>query len=117
MASASWGNVHRSTRTASPNRWSRRGFTLVELMIVVAVVGVLAVIALVGFQKYQRSAASGEARAMLQNIRGSEDAYKAEVLSYKECPTGAANMNGPYYPRDQSVLSSPGANDGTHKAA
>jgi len=79
----------------------RRGFTLVELMIVVAIVGVLAVIALVGYQKYSRSAAAGEARAMLLSIRGAEDAYRSEMLVYKDCGDTGTSSN--YYPRDYTA--------------
>jgi type IV pilus assembly protein PilA len=80
----------------------RRGFTLVELMIVVAIVGVLAVIALVGYNKYMRSAAAGEARAMLLSIRGAQDSYKTEVLTYKSC--GAVSTATDYYPRPLATL-------------
>jgi len=81
----------------------RRGFTLVELMIVVAIVSVLAVIALVGYNKYTRSAASGEARAMLLSIRGAEDNYKSEVLTYLSCGGDPAAPGG-YYPRPLGSL-------------
>jgi type IV pilus assembly protein PilA len=39
-----------------------RGFTLIELMIVVAIVGILAVLAVVGVRRYLSSAKSAEAR-------------------------------------------------------
>ncbi len=97
----------RRPRLAVPSQRSR-GFTLVELMIVVAIVGILAALALVGFRKYQISASSGEARAMLQNIRGAEDTYKAEQLTYLQCLSGAADLNavGAYYPRGIGALDS-----------
>lgn len=83
------------------------GFTLVELMIVVAIVGVLAVIAIVGYNRYVRSAASGEARAMLQSIRGAEDNYKAEVFNYMSCPLAGSNFaDADFYPRILTALDS-----------
>jgi len=88
------------------HRLLRRGFTLVELMIVVAIIGVLAVVAIVGYNKYVRSAASGEARAMLQSIRGAEDNYKAETLTYMSCPTGGTFGDTDFYPRALSTLDS-----------
>lgn len=84
-------------------RSSRRGFTLVELMITVSIVAVLAALAIVGYNRYVRSAASGEAKAMLQNIRGAQDVYKAETLSYLSV-SGDFGAGTSYYPRELGDL-------------
>ena len=56
-----------------------RGFTLIELMIVVAIIGILAVIAVVGVRKYLANAKSAEARQAIGAIsRASVQAYEAE---------------------------------------
>lgn len=66
--------------------WSRqRGFTLIELLVVVAMLGILAALAILGYRKYINSAHSSEAQAIIQGIRGGEEAYKAETLVYIGC--------------------------------
>ncbi len=47
-----------------------RGFTLVELMIVVAIIGILAALAIVGVKKYMLNAKTAEARNSLGAISG-----------------------------------------------
>ena len=57
---------------------AHRGFTLVELAVVVTIVGVLAVIAVVGYRKLTLSAKVSEAKNMVSAIRIAQEDYKVE---------------------------------------
>ena len=60
----------------------RRGFTLIELMIVVAIIGLLAAIAIPNFIKFQARAKQSEARANLKALFTAEKAYYQEKDTY-----------------------------------
>jgi type IV pilus assembly protein PilA len=61
---------------------NRKGFTLVELMIVVAIIGILAAIAIPNFLNFRLKAKTSEAKSNLGAIRSTEVAYYAEWNSY-----------------------------------
>jgi prepilin-type N-terminal cleavage/methylation domain-containing protein len=56
---------------------SRRGFTLIELMIVVAIVGILAAIAIPQYTNYVYRAKRTEAMSMLSSIKVAQETYRA----------------------------------------
>ena len=58
------------------------GFTLIELMIVVAIIGILAAIAIPNFLRFQLKAKSSEGKVNLAAIRTAEESYLAEYGTY-----------------------------------
>jgi type IV pilus assembly protein PilA len=73
---------------------SKRGFTLVELMIVVAIIGVLAVLAVVGYRKIINSSKTAEGTHMLGAIRVAQEAIRSETGAYVDASGGKLGVNG-----------------------
>jgi type IV pilus assembly protein PilA len=57
---------------------SKKGFTLIELMIVVAIIGILAAIAIPNFLRFQAKSKQSEAKGNLGGIFTAEVAYQGE---------------------------------------
>ena len=60
----------------------KKGFTLIELMIVVAIIGILAAIAIPNFLKFQAKSKMSEAKTNLGAIYTGETSYFGEQNSY-----------------------------------
>ena len=63
-------------------RRGEKGFTLVELMIVVAIIGILAAIAIPQFTKYRSRAQNSAALSDMRNLKTDLEGYYAEWMSY-----------------------------------
>ncbi len=62
----------------------RTGFTLIELMIVVAIIGILAAIAIPSFAKFQARSKQGEVKANLKSLFTAQRSYYQEKDKYIE---------------------------------
>lgn len=65
-----------------------KGFTLVELMIVVAIIGILAVMAVPAYSAYITEASHSESNTILADISAKEEAYNQAWGTYRHVPTG-----------------------------
>ena len=63
-----------------------RGFTLIELMIVVAIIGVLAAVAIPSFRNYQLTSERAEAYANLSALAKAQKSYFAEFNDFVGVP-------------------------------
>ena len=73
-----------------------KGFTLIELMIVVAIIGILAAIAIPNFLRFQLKSKSSEGKVNVAAIRTAEESYFAEYGLYVDAvdsPTLSATPN------------------------
>lgn len=80
-------------------RGSARGFTLVELMAVVAIVAILGLVATIGVSKYIRSSKTSEAIVMIGSIKMAQEEYLRDTFTYKDISgVGKLDGYGTFYP-------------------
>ena len=62
----------------------KKGFSLVELMIVVAIVAILVALAIPSYSRYIRKANRGEAQQLLLNWANNQEIWRANHASYAD---------------------------------
>ena len=73
---------------------NEKGFTLIELMIVIAIIGILAAIAIPQFSKYRQRSYNAAAADDLRNASTAQEAYYVDEDMYSGT---LANITGPIY--------------------
>ncbi len=63
----------------------QEGFTLVELMVVVAIIGLLSAVAIPNFKKYQAKSKSSEAKLHLSAMYTAEQSFFSDYNIYSNC--------------------------------
>jgi len=86
-----------------------KGFTLIELMIVVAIIGILASIAIPNYSDYVEKSRRADAQAVLLSFSNVMERYATENNTYKGAAVGGGDTGTPAFFSAQAPL------DGSNK--
>ncbi len=78
--------------TAINKKSGQKGFTLIELMIVIAIIGILAAIAIPQFSAYRERGYQASMKADANSIRIAEEAYYVDKNIYTSSATDLTNF-------------------------
>lgn len=99
-----------------PRKNRKSGFTLVEIMIVVAIIGLLAAIAIPNFVKARTSAQKNACIANLQQIEGAKEQWALENRKTEGASTAGSESAINAFLRGSAAPACPGAGTYTYNA-
>ena len=102
------------SRRSRPVRSSEAGFTLLELLVVLAILGLLAAIVAPQVLRYLGTSRTQTAKVQIENISASLDHFQLDVGRYPtpeegldalvKSPPNAPNWNGPYLKKATGLI-------------
>jgi general secretion pathway protein G len=105
--------THAVTRPEKYNRRGERGFTLLEMLVVLAIMGLLAAIIAPQVLKYLGTSRTQTAKVQIQNVASALELYRLDVGRYPTqeeglnalitAPQTAPGWNGPYLQKSAAL--------------
>ena len=84
MANPSYQELALKGKLDMKCKTNSKGFTLIELMIVIAVVAILVALAIPSYTQYIRKANRGEAQQLLLNWANNQEIWRSNNISYAD---------------------------------